>query len=111
MTTEMTMPAMASPLPLPYIFLERFKPMILKISPKSGMKKEQTKPAIAMPLEPEADSRRFAASNSSRPAEKDFVPADSRRSAYPVDSRSANKYYSESAQTPAVDNRPRRIDR
>lgn len=46
---EITMPAIASPLPEPHssAFL---RPTILKIRPSSGMKNESTKPAMAKPL-------------------------------------------------------------
>ena len=46
-STEITMPAMLTPLPSPFIFLERFSPMQLKMSPRMGMKNAQMSPAMA----------------------------------------------------------------
>ena len=43
--------AIESPCPLPLRFIERFSPIPPNIQPKSGLKNEQIKPAIAIPFE------------------------------------------------------------
>ena len=47
---EIIMPAMEIPRPLPPTVFDLFRPIMLKIKPRSGKKKAKISPAIAIPL-------------------------------------------------------------
>ena len=49
-TDAIAIAAIENPLPFPPNFFDLAKPIPPKIQPKSGIKKEHTKPAIAIPL-------------------------------------------------------------
>ena len=48
---EITIPAIARPLPLPPSVFDLLSPIMLKMSPRIGKKNEQINPAIAIPFD------------------------------------------------------------